>query len=29
MEVMGVNPIYRLVTPRLWASSTVGVCWVS
>jgi phospholipid/cholesterol/gamma-HCH transport system permease protein len=29
MEVMGVNPIYRLVTPRLWASSTVGVLLVS
>jgi len=29
MQVMGVNPIYRLVTPRLWASSTVGVLLVS
>jgi phospholipid/cholesterol/gamma-HCH transport system permease protein len=25
MEVMGINPIHRLVTPRLWAASTVGV----
>lgn len=25
MEVMGINPIHRLVTPRLWASSTVAV----
>ena len=25
MQVMGINPIHRLVTPRLWAASTVGV----
>ena len=25
MEVMGINPIHRLVTPRLWAASTIGV----
>jgi phospholipid/cholesterol/gamma-HCH transport system permease protein len=25
MEVMGINPIHRLVTPRLWAASTVAV----
>ncbi|MFB4309712.1 MlaE family ABC transporter permease [Actinomadura sp. GTD37] len=24
MEVMAINPIHRLVTPRLWAASTVG-----
>lgn len=24
MEVMGINPIHRLVTPRLWAASTVS-----
>lgn len=29
MEVMGVNPVHRLVTPRLWASSIVGVLLVS
>jgi phospholipid/cholesterol/gamma-HCH transport system permease protein len=29
MEVMAVNPIPRLVTPRLWAASTVGVLLVS
>lgn len=29
MEVMAVNPIHRLVTPRLWAASTVGVMLVS
>src|SRR5207248_5085530 len=29
MEVMAVNPIHRLVTPRLWAASTVGVLLVS
>ena len=29
MEVMSVNPIHRLVTPRLWAASTVGVMLVS
>jgi phospholipid/cholesterol/gamma-HCH transport system permease protein len=25
MEVLGINPVHRLVTPRLWAASTVGV----
>lgn len=25
MEVMGINPVHRLVTPRLWAASTVSV----
>ncbi|WP_289008827.1 ABC transporter permease [uncultured Thermomonospora sp.] len=25
MEVMGINPVHRLVTPRLWAASTVAV----
>lgn len=29
MEVMAVNPIGHLVTPRLWAASTVGVLLVS
>jgi phospholipid/cholesterol/gamma-HCH transport system permease protein len=29
MEVMGVNPVHRLVTPRLWAAATVGVMLVS
>jgi phospholipid/cholesterol/gamma-HCH transport system permease protein len=29
MSVMGVNPIHRLVTPRLWAASSVGVMLVS
>jgi phospholipid/cholesterol/gamma-HCH transport system permease protein len=29
MEVMGVSPVSRLVTPRLWAASTVGVLLVS
>jgi len=29
MEVMSVNPIHRLVTPRLWAASTIGVMLVS
>lgn len=29
MEVMAVNPIARLVTPRLWAATTVGVLLVS
>lgn len=29
MEVMGVNPVHRLVTPRLWAASTVGTLLVS
>lgn len=28
MEVMGVSPISRLVTPRLWAAATVGVLLV-
>lgn len=28
MEVMAVNPIHRLVTPRLWAASTVAVLLV-
>src|SRR5438309_4145661 len=28
MEVMAVNPVYRLVTPRLWASATVSVLLV-
>jgi phospholipid/cholesterol/gamma-HCH transport system permease protein len=28
MEVMAVNPIGRLVTPRLWAAGTVGVLLV-
>ncbi|MFI6497734.1 MlaE family ABC transporter permease [Nonomuraea typhae] len=26
MEVMSVNPVHRLVTPRMWAASTVAVC---
>jgi phospholipid/cholesterol/gamma-HCH transport system permease protein len=25
MEVLGINSVHRLVTPRLWAASTVGV----
>src|SRR5581483_7349473 len=25
MEVMAVNPVHRLVTPRLWAASTVSL----
>ncbi|MCW2883165.1 MAG: hypothetical protein JWL58_27 [Streptosporangiaceae bacterium] len=25
MEAMAINPVHRLVTPRLWAASTVGV----
>jgi phospholipid/cholesterol/gamma-HCH transport system permease protein len=25
LEVMAINPVHRLVTPRLWAASTVGV----
>src|SRR3989440_5972279 len=25
MEVMAVNPVHRLVTPRLWAATTVSV----
>src|SRR5512139_2596891 len=25
MDVMGINPVHRLVTPRLWAASTVSV----
>jgi phospholipid/cholesterol/gamma-HCH transport system permease protein len=29
MEVMAVNPIHRLVTPRLWAASFVSVALVS
>src|SRR5438309_9252075 len=29
MEVMAVNPIHRLVTPRLWAATTVGILLVS
>ena len=29
MEVMAVNPVHRLVTPRLWAASTVGLLLVS
>jgi phospholipid/cholesterol/gamma-HCH transport system permease protein len=29
MEVMAVNPVHRLVTPRLWAASSVGVLLVS
>ena len=29
MEVMSVNPVHRLVTPRLWAAATVGVFLVS
>ncbi|MCI0344401.1 MAG: ABC transporter permease, partial [Chloroflexi bacterium] len=28
MRVMSVNPIHRLVTPRLWAASTVAVLLV-
>ncbi|MBO2447688.1 ABC transporter permease [Actinomadura barringtoniae] len=24
LEVMGINPVHRLVTPRLWAAATVG-----
>src|SRR5437899_4573616 len=29
MEVMSINPVHRLVTPRLWASATVGVLLAS
>ena len=29
MEVMAVNPVYRLVTPRLWAASSVAVLLVA
>src|SRR5436309_13952898 len=29
LEVMAVNPIHRLVTPRLWAATTVGIFLVS
>lgn len=29
METMAVNPVHRLVTPRLWAAATVGVLLVS
>ncbi|MGI8332961.1 MlaE family ABC transporter permease [Actinomadura scrupuli] len=25
MEVLGINSVHRLVTPRLWAASTIGV----
>jgi phospholipid/cholesterol/gamma-HCH transport system permease protein len=28
MEVMAVNPVHRLVTPRLWAAATVNVLLV-
>ncbi|GAB2831366.1 ABC transporter permease [Actinocorallia aurea] len=29
MEVMGINPIHRLVTPRMWASSIVATMLAS
>ena len=29
MEVMAVNPVHRLVTPRLWAATVIGVLLVS
>ena len=29
MQVMSVNPIHRLVTPRIWAAAVVGVLLVS
>src|SRR5438045_9791185 len=29
MEVMAVNPVHRLVTPRLFAASTIGLFLVS
>ena len=29
MEVMAVNPVHRLVTPRLWASTLIGMLLVS
>jgi phospholipid/cholesterol/gamma-HCH transport system permease protein len=29
MEVMAVNPVHRLVTPRLWAASTVSMLLAS
>jgi phospholipid/cholesterol/gamma-HCH transport system permease protein len=29
MEVMGLNPVHRLVTPRIWASATVATMLVS
>jgi phospholipid/cholesterol/gamma-HCH transport system permease protein len=29
MEVMAINPVHRLVTPRLWAAATVSVFLVS
>lgn len=29
MEVMAVNPVHRLVTPRLWAATTVAIFLVS
>lgn len=28
MECMAINPVHRLVTPRLWAAATVGVTLV-
>src|SRR3546814_3668328 len=28
MEVMAINPVGRLVTPRLWAAASVGVLLV-
>jgi phospholipid/cholesterol/gamma-HCH transport system permease protein len=29
MEVMAVNPVHKLVTPRIWAAITVGILLVS
>ena len=29
MEVMAINPVHRLVTPRLWAAAVVGLFLVS
>jgi phospholipid/cholesterol/gamma-HCH transport system permease protein len=29
MEVMAVNPVHRLVTPRLWAATVIGILLVS
>ena len=29
MEVMSINPVHRLVTPRLWAAATIGILLVS
>jgi len=29
MEVMAINPVHRLVTPRLWAATTVSLALVS